>query len=93
MPGPLIDLFEAYRMRRPENWYAHFFAGLGYQMKGDLEAAYRAYTDGLNRMNETARRFMQSIFLIRDPGRDKRGRQSPETKKSVSSGWKRTQFT
>ncbi len=71
MPGPLIELFEAYRKRRPENWNAHFFAGLGYQMKGDLEAAYRAYVDGLNRMTDTARRFMQSIFLIRSPAETK----------------------
>ncbi len=72
MPEPLIDLFEAYRKRRPENWNAHFFAGLGYQMKGDLDAAYRAYVDGLNRMTATARRFMQSVFLIREPVQDKR---------------------
>ena len=73
MPGPLIELFEAYRLRRPENWNAHFFAGLGYQTKGDLERAYRAYLDGLNGMTESARRFMQSIFLIRDPAETKRG--------------------
>ena len=77
MPEPLIDLFEAYRKRRPENWNAHFFVGLGYQMKGDLEAAYLAYVDGLNRMTETARRFMQSIFLIRDPVQEKRGGAPP----------------
>ena len=73
MPGPLIELFETYRQRRPENWNAHFFAGLGYQMKGDLERAYRAYLDGLNRMTESSRRFMQSIFLIMDPAETKRG--------------------
>ncbi len=67
LPEPLIELFEAYLTQRPENWNAHFFAGLGYQMKGDLEAAYRAYLDGLNRMTESARRFMQSVFLIRNP--------------------------
>ena len=77
MAGPLIDLFEAYRKRRPENWNAHFFAGLGYQMNGNLEAAYRAYTDGLDRMTDTARRFMQSIFLIRDPVDEKRGAPLP----------------
>ncbi|MDE3001238.1 MAG: GWxTD domain-containing protein [Gemmatimonadota bacterium] len=67
MPEPLIELFEAYRQRRPGNWNAHFFAGLGYQLKGDLERAYRAYVDGLNRMTESARRFMQSVFLVRNP--------------------------
>lgn len=77
MPGPLIELFEAYRQRRPENWNAHFFAGLGYQMKGDLERAYRAYLDGLNRMTESSRRFMQSIFLIRDHAETKRGAPPP----------------
>lgn len=77
MPGSLIDLFEAFRKRRPENWNAHFFAGLGYQMKGDLERAYRAYLDGLNRMTDSARRFLQSIFLIRDPGKDNRGEPPP----------------
>ena len=77
MPGPLIDLFETYRKRRPENWNAHFFAGLGYQMKGNLEAAYRAYVDGLNRMTDTARRFMQSIFLIQDSDEKERGEPLP----------------
>ena len=77
MPGPLIELYEAYRQRRPENWNAHFFAGLGYQMTGDLERAYRAYLDGLNRMTETARRFMQSVFLIRNPVEEKRAEPLP----------------
>lgn len=77
MPGPLIELFEAYRQRRPENWNAHFFAGLGYQMKGDLERAHRSYLDGLNRMSETARRFMQSVFLIRNPVEEKRAEPLP----------------
>ena len=85
MPGPLIELFEAYRQRRPGNWNAHFFAGLGYQMKGDLETAYRAYADGLSRMTDTARSFMQSIFLIRDPA-DESG-EPPPSDEAIRKFW------
>ena len=87
MFGPLIDLFEAYRKQRPGNWNAHFFVGLGYQMKGDLEAAYRAYGDGLNRMTDTARRFMQSIFLIRNPA-EKNG-EPPPSDEEIRKFWLR----
>ena len=85
MPGPLIELFEAYRKRRPENWNAHFFAGLGYQMKGDLERAYRAYVERLNRMTESARRFMQSVFLIRNP--DETESEPPPSDEEIRKFW------
>lgn len=85
MPGPLIDLFETYRKRRPENWNAHFFAGLGYQMKGDLQTAYRAYAEGLSRMTDTARSFMQSIFLIRDP--EEESGEPPPNEEAIRKFW------
>ena len=86
MPGPLIELFEAYRGRRPDNWNAHFFAGLGYQMEGDLKAAYRAYSDGLDRMTDSDRGFMQSIFLIRDPA-EKDGGETPPDEEEIREFW------
>ncbi len=66
MPGELVALFEAYVERQPENPNGHFFVGLGYQALGHPDRAYSAYVNGLARMSEPERQFMQSIFLMVD---------------------------
>ena len=65
-PDALISLFKDDIERNPGRADAFFFKGLGHQAKGDPEAAYRAYVDGLARLSDRQRRFMQSVFLMRD---------------------------
>ncbi len=77
-PDPLIDLFEAYRRRHPENRDAHFFVGLGHQMKAELDEAHRAYLQGLSQMSDDDRRFVQSIFLLREKKAEERGDPLPD---------------
>ncbi len=66
MPEQLVALFEDYVGRYPENPNGHFFVGLGYQALEDPNRAYKAYVNGLARMSEPERRFMQSIFMMVD---------------------------
>ena len=66
MPGRLVDVFEAYRTCHPEDVDAHFFAGLGHQAQGNLQAACAAYAEGLSRMPEAEQQFMKSVLLVAD---------------------------
>ncbi len=66
MADRLVDLFEDYLKRHPEDRDAYFFIGLGYQAKEDLHAAYSAYTEGLDRMSGVEQQFMKSIFMLTD---------------------------
>ncbi len=77
-PDPLINLFETYRQRHPGNRDAHFFVGLGHQMKGQLAPAYGAYVQGLSQMSDEDRQFMQSIFLLRGKKAEERGDPLPD---------------
>ncbi len=78
MPDALIALFEEDLERHPDRTDAYFFAGLGHQAKGDPEAAYRAYVDGLARLPDRERRFMQSVFLMLDKKAWKKGEPPPD---------------
>ena len=78
MPDELISLFQDDIERNPGRSDAYFFMGLGYQAKGDPEAAYRAYVDGLARLSDRQRRFMQSVFLMRDKKALKKGEPAPD---------------
>ena len=77
-PDALIKLFEEDAGRHPDRYESPFFAGLGYQLKGDLQAAYKAYQSGLDRMTDRERRFIQSIFLMHDRKSDREGEPPPD---------------
>lgn len=86
MPDRLVTLFEMYGMAHPENWAAWFFAGMGYQIQQDMESAYRLYVEGLVRMDERTKRFMQSIFMLRDRKAEKKDEPMP-VEMEVSKFW------
>ncbi|MBB29214.1 MAG: hypothetical protein CME25_09975 [Gemmatimonadetes bacterium] len=77
-PAVLAALFEDYLKIVPESRDGYFFKGLGYQMAGNLQKAYDAYVEALAIMEGTERRFMQSIFMIRDKKAEKKGTPLPD---------------
>ncbi len=86
MPDALIALFRDDIERHPGRSDAYFFMGLGHQAKGDPEAAYRAYVDGLARLSDRQRRFMQSVFLMRDKKAWKKGEPPPD-EEAIQKFW------
>jgi GWxTD domain-containing protein len=74
----LVSLFDGYLKIAPDNRDSYFFRGLGYQMDGELERAYQSYVEGLARMNGPERRFMQSVFMMRDEKAEKDGVPLPD---------------
>ena len=64
LPGRLVALFKDYLERHPEDRDGHFFLGLGYQVKEELESAYRSYSRAVNLMDAGEKAFMQSMFLL-----------------------------
>jgi GWxTD domain-containing protein len=66
MGGRLVELFEDYQKRHPKDRDAWFFIGLGHQEQENLGRALQAYSEGLRRLSEPERRFIQSIVMIAD---------------------------
>jgi GWxTD domain-containing protein len=77
-PRELVALFSDYLKIAPNSRDGYFFRGLGYQMQGKLQRAYEAYVEALDRMDEPERRFMQSIFMIRDKKEEEKGVPLPD---------------
>ncbi len=85
-PDALISLFQDDIKRNPGRADAYFFIGLGYQQKEDPEAAYRAYVDGLARLSDRQRRFMQSVFLMRDK-KSWKNEEPPPDEEAIRKFW------
>lgn len=64
MPDKMAALFEDFLKRRPDDPDVHFFLGLAYQALDELQRAYPAYVNGLNRMSAREQQFMMSVFML-----------------------------
>ena len=62
----LVELFEDYAERNPEDWDAFFFTGLGYQTREELDKAFVAYSEGLNQMSGLEQQFIRSVVVLTD---------------------------
>ena len=62
----LVELFEDYAARHPEDWDAYFFTGLGYQTREDLDRAFAAYSEGMRLMSGLEQQFIRSVVVLTD---------------------------
>ncbi len=71
----MVDLFEEYLERHPDDRDVRFFSGLGYEKLGEINRAYRAYRTGVDQMPAEERAFVNSMLMeeklgcwkVRDP--------------------------
>ena len=78
MADLLVELFEGYTERHPEDWDAYFFTGLGYQSRENLDKAFAAYTEGLNLMSRLEQQFIRSVVVLADREALKDGGELPD---------------
>ncbi len=66
MAARLVELFEDYTERHPEDWDAYFFTGLGYQTRENLDKAFAAYSEGLDLMSRLEQQFIKAVVVLTD---------------------------
>lgn len=78
MADRLVELFEEYAQRHPEDWDAYFFTGLGYQNRKDLDKAFALYSEGLDLMSPLEQQFIRSVVVLTDREALKDGGELPD---------------